>query len=297
MMRGARASERRLVINADGYGFTAGLNHGIEESIAAGLVTSISVNANFDTVYALRELSARHPRLSVGVHLNPVAGRPLAETSRVPTLVGADGEFHMDGFPGLLRAGRIDAAELALELGLQIERVQALVPVVTHLDSHQNLHLRPGFFDVFLRLARRYRIERMRTHRYYICIEHAARLPAAVAFYLTHPRRVATHSAACYRMRQARRCGMRMCDRLIAPGAWATGAVRVKLDFWLAVARRCPAGTNEIYCHPGYVDDDLRRYAKVIVDQREGELRVLTDPRLRRAFTDSGVTLISFHDV
>jgi predicted glycoside hydrolase/deacetylase ChbG (UPF0249 family) len=137
----------------------------------------------------------------------------------------------------------------------------------------------------------------MRTHRHYVCIEHVPRLPAVVAFYLTHPRRLATHSAARYLMRQARRQGMRMCDRLISPGAWSAGAVRAKPEVWLAIARRCPPGTSEIYCHPGYVDDDLRRYARVIVDQREGELRALTDPRLHRAFTDGGVTLISFHDV
>jgi hypothetical protein len=295
--RAGRPRERRLVINADGYGFTAGLNRGIEECVAAGLVTSISATPNFETVYSLSELNARHPRLSVGVHLNPVVGRPVAEPSRVPTLVGSDGQFHMDAFPTLLRAGRINASELALELGLQIERVQTLVPMVTHLDSHQNLHLRSRFFGVFLQLARRYGIQRMRTHRHYICIEYAPRLPAVVAFYLTHPRRLAAHSAARYRMRQARRQGLRMCDRLLSPGAWSAGGVRAKLDVWLAIARRCPAGTSEIYCHPGYVDDDLRRYARVIVDQREGERRALTDPRLSRAFADSGVALISFHDV
>jgi predicted glycoside hydrolase/deacetylase ChbG (UPF0249 family) len=293
----ARSQERRLVVNADGYGLAAGLNRGIEECIESGLVTSISVNANFAAAASLRQLVELHPHLSVGVHLNPVAGPPLADPERIPTLLDENGEFHLAEFPALLQRGRIDRRELAHELGLQIERVEELVPTVTHLDSHQNLHLRPPFFDLFLELAHRHGIERMRTHRHFICVENTPRRAAAAAFYLTHPRRLFTHSASRYLMRRARRRGMRMCDRLLSPGVWGAGGARARLEVWLRIAQGCPAGTNEIYCHPGYVDDDLRRYAKVIVEQRDGERRVLTDPRLREAFAENGVELISFHEI
>ena len=286
--------ERRLVINADGYGLAAGLNRGIEECIEGGLVTSISVNANFAAAESLRHLVERQPGISVGVHLNPVAGPPLADPDRIPTLLAENGEFHLDAFPALLRAGRIDRAELAYELGLQIERVHELAPGVTHLDSHQNLHLRPRFFGLFLELARRYGIERMRTHQHFVCVETRPRRAAMAAFYVTHPRRFVTHTAARYLMRTARRRGMRMCDRLLSPGA--SGA-RARLDVWLRIAQGCPPGTNEIYCHPAYVDDELRRWAKVIVEQREDERRVLTDPRLAAELAANDVRLISFHDI
>jgi chitin disaccharide deacetylase len=293
----ANGREKLLIVNADGYGFTAGVNRGIEEAIESGIVTSISVNANFETVSPLRELAARHPRLSVGVHLNPVAGSPIADPADVPTLVNDRGEFHFDQFTPRLQSEKIDRAELKHELRLQIERVKELVPVVTHLDSHQNRHLWPRFFEIFLELAREQRIDRMRTHASRIGMEYEQRFPHVLAFYAAHPRRLATHGFARYLMWRARRRGMRMCRRLLSVGAAGTSSGKGMLEVWLQIARGCPRGTNEIYCHPAYVDDDLRRWAKVIVEQREHERRVLTDPRLRKELDRNGVRLISFHEI
>jgi predicted glycoside hydrolase/deacetylase ChbG (UPF0249 family) len=291
------AQGKQLIVNADGYGLTAGINRGIEEAIDDGIVTSVSVNANFDTVWPLRELIARKPGISVGVHLNPVAGRPIADPGDVPTLVDAHGEFHFAEFTPRLQAGEIDPAELKHELGLQIERVQGIVPVVTHVDSHQNRHLWPRFFSVFCDLAAEYHIERMRTHAHRIAMEYEQRRMHVLSFYARNPKRLGTHGFARYLMWRARRRGLRMCDRLLSVGAGGESSGKGLLDVWLQVARGCPQGTNEIYCHPAYVDDDLRRWAKVIVEQREDERRALTDPRLRAELEANEVRLISFHDI
>lgn len=288
---------RSLLVNADGYGFTEGINRGIEEAIDAGIVRSISVNANFDAVWELRGLVERHPEISVGVHLNPVVGRPIAPAEDVPTLVGANGELHFGEFTPRLQAGRIDRAELVHELGLQIERVKSLVPSVTHLDSHQNRHLWPRFFEVFLELAQQHGIERMRTHVHRIGTGEPARIARVAAFYARNPQRLGTHGFARYLMWRARRRGLRMCQRLLAVGAGTQASQKGVLDAWLRLIEGCPRGTNEVYCHPAYVDDDLRRYAKVIVDQRDAERRVLTDQRLADAVERHGVRLITFHEI
>jgi predicted glycoside hydrolase/deacetylase ChbG (UPF0249 family) len=288
---------KQIIINADGYGFTAGINRGIEEAIEHGVVSSISVNSNFETVWPLKEFIERNPRVSVGVHVNPVAGKPIADPKDVPTLVTEAGEFHFDQFTPKLQSGHINLDELALELGLQVERVQTLVPTVTHIDSHQNRHLWARFFKVFIAVAKKYRIPRMRTHAHRICMEYPNRRVMTAAFYLTHPYRVCTHGRARYLMWKARLKGMRMCDRMLSVGAWGKKGQKAVLDVWLQVARGCPPGTNEIYCHPAYVDDDLRRWARVIVDQREDERRVMTDPKLRDEFERNGVEIISFHDI
>lgn len=36
---------KHLIVNADGYGFTTGINRGIEEAVERGVVTSISANS------------------------------------------------------------------------------------------------------------------------------------------------------------------------------------------------------------------------------------------------------------
>ncbi|MBV9212120.1 MAG: ChbG/HpnK family deacetylase [Actinobacteria bacterium] len=290
-------SGKRLLVNADGYGFTRGLNRGIEEVLENGVVRSISVNANFDAAWDLKDLVARHPDVSVGVHLNPVVGRPIADPADVPTLVDTEGYFHWDDFTPRLQRGAIDLAELAREMGLQIERIQGMVQTVTHLDGHQDRHVWPKFFGVFLDLADRYGIERMRTHARLVGMEYERRRTWAARYYATNPRRAAVQLFGRYLMGKARRRGLRMCDRRLTIDATSEHVRSRMLETWIQVARACPSGTNEIVCHPGYVDDDLRRWAKKTLEQREDERRALGDPRLRAAMEENGIRLITFHDI
>src|SRR5665647_1358607 len=144
MTGGAATPERRrLVINADDFGYSAGVTRGIVEAHAAGSVTSTSMMANgIDWENAVR-LARSTRTLDVGVHLNLVQGRPLL---RVLSLTDArTGELYPLG--ALARralAGRIDAGELEAELRAQIERVRSAGIAVTHLDSHRHAHVLPG---------------------------------------------------------------------------------------------------------------------------------------------------------
>jgi len=136
---------RRLIVNADGFGFTEGVNRGILETFACGVVQSTSVLANFPPIEELPELHRRFPEVSVGVHLNLSVGRPVLDASQIPTLVGSDGRFRPDLVRALLR-GRIRSAEMKAELTAQIRRILDLGVSPTHIDGHQNKHLYPPFF-------------------------------------------------------------------------------------------------------------------------------------------------------
>ncbi len=106
----------RLIINADGFGFTPAINRGIRLVAAAGTISSISVTPNFPASAELAEFHRLFPRISVGVHLNPVVGRPVSACSSVPTLVNRDGFFWYTEFPRRLVRGLIDRRELFAEL-------------------------------------------------------------------------------------------------------------------------------------------------------------------------------------
>ena len=76
---------KHLIVNADGYGFTTGVNRGIEETVERGIVTSISANANCTAIEDLPSFVERFPHVSVGVHLNPVVGPSICRPGdRVP---------------------------------------------------------------------------------------------------------------------------------------------------------------------------------------------------------------------
>src|SRR5437763_13941300 len=71
----------RLVVNADDFGLSPGVNRGILEAYAAGVVSSVSVLVNTpgwdDAVRPLRDLDPPS-RLGVGMHLNLTMGRPVS---------------------------------------------------------------------------------------------------------------------------------------------------------------------------------------------------------------------------
>jgi predicted glycoside hydrolase/deacetylase ChbG (UPF0249 family) len=149
----ATPDRKRLIINADDFGFSEGVTRGIVEAHAAGSVTSASIIANgIDWENAVRVARATRT-LGFGVHLNLVQGRPLL---RVPSLTDPEtNEFYSLGLLALrAMAGRIDRGELEAETRAQIERLRGAGIPVTHLDSHRHAHALPAIFPVVARVAR-----------------------------------------------------------------------------------------------------------------------------------------------
>ncbi len=289
---------RRLIVNADGFGFAFGVNRGIEEAVAGGVVHSTSCVVNFPAIEALGDFAARHPHVSAGVHFNLSVGRPVSDPAHVRTLVDADGVLLGDRLPRRLVSGAVDREELRRELRAQVEvMVRQGVPP-THWDGHQNKHLFPPFFQDALAVAREAGIRRMRTpQRWVFPADRATEpRPAALArYYRAHPRRIATHTYGRALAAWARHAGMRTADRLVSPvQAEATG--KWLLDTWLRIVERLPAGMSEVYCHPGYADDTLRAHARY-VEEREIEIGILTSRELRDTIAAERVELASFRDL
>ncbi len=287
---------RRLIVNADGFGFGPGATQGILDALAGGgPITSVSVNANFPDVERLPELLAHHPDLSVGVHLNPIVGAPCLPAAEVPSLIDETGEFHGTRFLGLWNRGEISERELEREFDAQILRVQELAGGrVTHLDSQEHSHLR--YLPLFFRVAKKWDIRCLRTNASYIGLE--ARRPgvARLKAYLRRPHILIGHAFRRTQMKSAVRRGFRLADRLVAVGYAGTGNKTV-LENWVNVLHNLPRGTSEIFCHPGYPDAVLRRWSTRYAEPRLAELAILRSPTLREVARDERVSLISFHDL
>lgn len=286
---------RRLIVNADGFGFTAGNNRAIFETLAAGVVRSISVNANFPAVGEVSRAVRDFPHASIGIHFNLAVGRPVSSPSEVPSLVDREGRFLDKTFLRALLTGRIRRDEMRRELRAQVGVLRDLGVTPTHWDGHRNQHLLPGYFEVALEVAREAGIRRMRTNRHFLFTGSASRIPA-IRHYLLHPDRFARHLVTAVWMARARRAGFRMADRMITPVRSGPGTWKTDQAFWVALFRWLPPGTSEIYCHPGYPDETLRTHARY-VEEREAEARVLSDPALAEEAARHGVELMSFHEV
>lgn len=159
---------RLLIVNADDYGLTPAVSRGILRAFRQGIVTSLSVLAVAPGFGESSVWLHETPSLGVGVHLAAVGeDPPLLTAAQIPSLVDRRGRLPANWKHFLLRAscGRIRPAELEREFAAQVERVLALGIPVTHLDTHQHLHLWPEVREAVLRLARRFGVRAIRIPR------------------------------------------------------------------------------------------------------------------------------------
>ena len=154
----------RLIINADDYGVSREVDEAIEELIAAGCLTDVSVLANGPRVELAIEKLRSSPGVSVGVHLNVVEFQPLSDSRVVEWLIDRDGNFV--GLSGLLRRWGRHPGEVSRAIAVEWERqIRYLLDAgleITHVDSHRHLHALPGAWGIALRLCRDYGIGAMR---------------------------------------------------------------------------------------------------------------------------------------
>src|SRR5580698_8573157 len=155
----------RLIINADDFGLTPGINRAIVELHRAGVVTSATLMATgpaFDDAVAL---ALANPTLGVGCHLVLIDGMPLCHAESIPTLLGGDGKTfrrsNVDFAQAALR-GTIDADDIARETLAQIQRLQRAGIDVTHIDSHKHSHLLPAVASTVFHIANRCGVPSMR---------------------------------------------------------------------------------------------------------------------------------------
>jgi predicted glycoside hydrolase/deacetylase ChbG (UPF0249 family) len=134
-----------LIVNADDFGLSPGINRGILAAHAGGVVTSASVMVRWPAAAEARRAAERHPRLSLGLHVD------LGEWA-----------YRDGGWSPVYEvlAGRADdAGEVAREVGRQVEAFRRVVGRdPTHLDSHQHVHRDEPLRSVLKDLAAELRV-------------------------------------------------------------------------------------------------------------------------------------------
>ena len=248
----------KLIVNADDFGYTERVSAGIVRAHRDGIVTATTLMTHAPHTDGAAKLARATPSLDVGVHLVVTFNRPTGDVSRYRSLVDKDGKFFQ---PTELMAREIDREEALLEYRAQYRRARELLGrAPTHLDTHHWVHDHPALEWAIGELARE--------------TGAAARI----------------HSDEQRDRLRAR--GVRTPDHF-AREFQHEGKVGV--DPLLALLERLATqgGVTELMCHPGEADQGMVKksgYAR----ERPTELATLTDPRVRAAITDLGITLASF---
>ncbi|MGC5771961.1 carbohydrate deacetylase [Paenibacillus pabuli] len=126
---------RQVIINADDFGLSPGVNQGIIQAYQAGGITSTSMMVNMPGLDHAVSSARLLPDLGIGLHFNLTYGRPVSNPAHVPSLVNPDGSFYK-GNNVFVR----DISDIAKELEAQWNVFMHTSLSPTHLDSHQLLH-------------------------------------------------------------------------------------------------------------------------------------------------------------
>ena len=285
---------RRLIINADDFGLTGGVNRAIVEAHSRGVVTSatlMATGAAFDGAIALAK---ENPRLSVGCHVLLVDGTPASRAAPLPSLVNGD-QFQnsLARFAHAALRGRLNASEITVEVAAQIQKLQKAGVEVSHVDTHKHSHMFPPVLRPLLEAARQCGVRAVRN-------PFAPLKPLAWAHLARRPRLWTRYSEvralrgffAGFR-RIVAEMGMRTTDGSF--GVLGTGALDEKL--FASICGCIPEGTWEFVCHPGYNDAALSGVRTRLRASREAELKILTSADAKQTLERHGIEPISYREL
>jgi predicted glycoside hydrolase/deacetylase ChbG (UPF0249 family) len=146
----------RLVVNADDAGIDAHVDACILRAARNGILSSATVLANGPTAAQFIQ-SANAINLGLGLHFNITEGPPLSDSAK--TLTEDAGHFCSPKSDVWLDAcgGFLDPAALRAEATAQWQALTAMGAELTHLDSHNHVHLYPCVLEALLEVLPRER--------------------------------------------------------------------------------------------------------------------------------------------
>jgi len=260
----------RLILNADDFGLTAGVNRAIIELYRSGALTSATLMAKAAATEEAIELARSTPSLGVGCHVVLVDGEPVLSAQELPTLVDSHtSRFHpkLGAFLQRLFKGRVSSVEIEAETAAQIKLLQTRGLHLTHIDTHKHTHMFPAVLRPVLRAAKAAGIRAVRNP-----FEPAWSLRATPAAHFIRRAEVNLLRLLEPTFRRiVAEEGFRTTDGAI--GVLATGTLDTAAAN--ALLSHLPPGTWELVTHPGYNDADLAQAHTRLLASRETERQAL----------------------
>ncbi len=276
---------KQLIVNADDGGLTQGVNRGILRAFQHGIVTSASLLVTGSAFGDMVALTRDFPELDVGLHLALVGERAVLGREALPTLVDETGRLPQTRGEFFKRAflGRIRWDEVEREITAQIARFQETGLRLSHIDSHQHLHIFPPVFEIVTRLTR-----------------------GMNNVWIRNPAGPWRKSPGVRMGRWVQQLGLNLAG-LCARGLYDSPELRMADGMYgfefggcltrtalEQILREMADGLYELNCHPGEGDMETRtRYAHWGYRWDE-ELEALTAPETRAVLDELGIVLTSF---
>jgi len=277
---------KKLVVNADDFGLSEKVNEGILCAHQNGILTSTSIMANGMAFQHAVDTCKSNPTLDVGIHLTLVEEKPLLNPAAVPDLVTDKGMFHQHAkdFAMKYLMGKISQKQVYQELEAQVVKVLDQGIVISHIDSHQHIHMLPRILSLVISIAKKYGIRIVRFPN--------EKLHTDMMYDLGFFSRLMQLLVLNWFCQMGRRMNFAKTDCFF--GFLFSGRLNkvnlTKVLHWLP-----STGISELMCHPGFADTNSK-YAHWKYNWQD-ELNALTDPDIKKFITNNAIELISFRQL
>lgn len=279
---------KQLIINADDFGLSSGVNKAVIKAWQDGILTSASLMAAGSAFDEAVALARENPGLQVGLHLTLVHGCSVLPYSEIPGLVNADGNFTDNPVLAGMRYFFLKGlrAQLYREIEAQIVKVRNAGVSLSHVDGHLNIHMQPMVFAILCELMPKHGITSFRLTR--------ERLPCNLA--VDSERKIGKAIDAFIFACLADHCRP-LLDRLgisyamEVKGLLSSG--RMTAGYLLDALDSLQEGVSEIYFHPGCLP--CAEITRRMPDYRhEEELAALVSSQVREKLGEMGITLRNY---
>lgn len=276
----------RLIVHADDFGLSEKINTGVLQAHRSGILTSASLMPTGIAFDHAIQICKSTPTLDIGIHLTLVEERPQSAETAIPSLLAGNGHFH-DHITTFIRHyayRKISLDEVRQELDAQINRVLKEGISVSHLDSHQHVHMLPGIRRVVGDLANHYSIPSVRYPK-----ERFAPYMLSKRGNLGRLVQLLTLNTFCH-LSDTR--GSIRPDHFF--GFFFGGNLTTE-NIWKILEHLPLDGTCELMCHPG--NHDAEGQHNHWGYHWQDELDALTNPDVRKYLNENNIQLISYAEL
>jgi predicted glycoside hydrolase/deacetylase ChbG (UPF0249 family) len=294
---------RNLIVNADDFGLTAGVNRAVVECNTGGIVSSTTLMASGRAFNDAVAAASSAPKLSVGCHVVLVDGRPISASDTVDTLLAIRSaepdKFYssLSAFAARAMLGGFDRDQLISEVTAQIRKLQAAGIQVTHLDTHKHAHIFPEILTALLRAARICGVRAIRNPFVPLKAMPARQYKGKRDLWKRYGQVRMLHTFARQFIDRTKRAGLATPDGIVGVIETGSGEGEGYGSLLRQTLTSLPEGTWEWVCHPGHNDADLIATGTRLRDSREEERRLLSSPELRQFLEEQKIRVISYREL
>ncbi len=291
---------KKLIVNADDFGFNRQITDAIVECHKLGTITSTTLMTNMPAFDYAVEFAKSLPDLSVGIHLNLTLGKPVSPPEQIPDLVDENCNFqNQDLVFSKSNRFSLPSEQVKKEFKAQIQKFLDSGIFPSHCDTHHHVGATLQTFFLKMKMLKKYKINRIRTHRSFFHSNNQSqnRFPlfvkAAKLNFKTLPIRCAYEFEHLYAKLQ----DYKLPDaRFSLPRIICSKPLDYNIEGWKTFIANLPKGIIETTVHPSKPSEDPMD-RKEYREHRVIEYELLSNPETVEIFKQQNIELINFNQL